>query len=75
VARSTGRPTRDIDFTPGVPTKLNRLSAVLDDLDTRARTEGVPEGRPFSHTARHSAAPVYGILGATSGSLISVCDI
>jgi hypothetical protein len=67
VARSAGRPTRDIDFTPGVATKLNRLSAVLDDLDTGVRTEGVPEGRPLSHTASHSAAPAYEIPDANLG--------
>lgn len=45
-------PTRDIDFTPRVtPENLGRLSQALTDLGARIRTEGVPEGLPFSHDA------------------------
>jgi len=45
-------PTRDIDFTPRATAEnLGRLSQVLSDLDARIRTEGVPEGLPFSHDA------------------------
>jgi hypothetical protein len=45
-------PTRDIDFTPRATVEnLRRLSQVLSDLDARIRTEGVPEGLPFSHDA------------------------
>lgn len=44
------RPTRDIDFTPSTTSEnLDRVSAALDDLDARIRTEGVPEGLPFGH--------------------------
>jgi hypothetical protein len=45
-------PTRDIDFTPRATAEnLGRLSQVLTDLDARIRTEGAPEGLPFSHDA------------------------
>lgn len=45
-------PTRDIDFTPRVTQEnLGRLSQALTDLGARIRTEGVPEGLPFSHGA------------------------
>jgi hypothetical protein len=45
-------PTRDIDFTPrATQENLARLSQVLTDLDARIRTEGIPEGLPFSHDA------------------------
>lgn len=45
-------PTEDIDITPAAtPDNLARLSNALDDLDARIRTEGVPEGLPFSHDA------------------------
>jgi len=44
--------TRDIDFTPrATGENLRRLSQVLTDLDARIRTEGTPEGLPFSHDA------------------------
>jgi hypothetical protein len=43
-------PTRDIDFTPrATQENLRRLSQVLTDLGARIRTDGVPEGLPFSH--------------------------
>ncbi len=45
-------PTRDIDFTPRVTQEnLGRLSQALTDLGAQIRTEGVPEGLPFSHDA------------------------
>lgn len=45
-------PTRDIDFTPrATQENLRRLSQALTDLGARIRTEGVPEGLPFSHDA------------------------
>ena len=45
-------PTRDIDFTPrATKENLGRLSQALTDLGARIRTEGVPEGLPFSHDA------------------------
>lgn len=45
-------PTRDIDFTPSTTREnLNRVSAALTDLGARIRTQGVPEGLPFSHDA------------------------
>lgn len=44
------RPTRDIDFTPSTTAEnLTRVSEALADLGARIRTEGVPEGLPFSH--------------------------
>ena len=49
-------PTRDIDFTPrATQENLRRLSQVLTDLDARIRTEGIPEGLPFSHDAESLA--------------------
>ena len=45
-------PTRDIDFTPrATQENLGRLSQALTDLGAQIRTEGVPEGLPFSHDA------------------------
>ena len=45
-------PTRDIDFTPRATAEnLRRLAQVLTDLDARIRTEGIPDGLPFSHDA------------------------
>jgi hypothetical protein len=45
-------PTRDIDFTPRATAEnLSRLSQALTDLDARIRTEGIPDGIPFSHDA------------------------
>jgi hypothetical protein len=45
-------PTRDIDFTPrATQANLRRLSRALTDLGAGIRTEGVPEGLPFSHDA------------------------
>jgi hypothetical protein len=49
-------PTRDIDFTPRTTAEnLSRLSQALTDLDARIRTEGTPEGLPFSHDAESLA--------------------
>jgi len=45
-------PTRDIDFTPDDSRQnLERLSAALEELGTRIRTDAVPEGLPFDHDA------------------------
>ncbi len=42
--------TRDVDLTPATsPTNLGRLSAALDRLGARIRTEGVPGGVGFDH--------------------------
>ena len=50
-------PTRDIDFTPRATAEnLSRLSQVLTDLDARIRTEGIPDGLPFSHDAASLAS-------------------
>lgn len=44
--------TTDVDVTPQLDHgNLQRLSAALEALDARIRTEGVPEGLPFSHDA------------------------
>lgn len=44
-------PTEDVDITPERSRQnLDRLSGALTELDARIRTQGVPEGLPFSHT-------------------------
>ncbi len=49
--------TRDIDLTPETGQEnLARLSLALTELGARIRTEGVPEGLPFSHDATSLAA-------------------
>jgi hypothetical protein len=45
----TGRrgPTRDVDVTPAtIRENLDRLAAVLREVDARIRTDAVPEGLP-----------------------------
>ena len=45
-------PTEDLDITPEQSTQnLTRLSAALDELEARVRTQGVEGGLPFSHDA------------------------
>lgn len=45
-------PTRDIDVTPDEdPVNLRRLSAALEQLGARVRTDSVPAGIPFDHSA------------------------
>lgn len=45
-------PTRDIDLTPDDdPANLRRLSAALEELDARVRTDSVADGIPFDHSA------------------------
>ncbi len=42
--------TTDVDVTPQIGAEnLQRLSTALRVLDARIRTEGVPDGLPFSH--------------------------
>ena len=42
--------TTDVDITPeDSEANLDRLSRSLDELEARIRTEGEPEGVPFSH--------------------------
>lgn len=49
--------TRDIDLTPDSSMEnLTRLSAALEELGARIRTEMVPEGLPFDHDASSLAA-------------------
>ena len=49
--------TRDIDLTPEASHEnLARLSLALAELGARIRTEGVPDGLPFSHDAMSLAA-------------------
>jgi hypothetical protein len=49
--------TRDIDLTPEASQEnLARLSLALKELGARIRTEGVPDGPPFSHDATSPAA-------------------
>jgi hypothetical protein len=46
-------PTRDVDFTPNdTAANLRRLSAALDELDARIRTDSVDGGLPFDHDAK-----------------------
>lgn len=48
--------TTDIDITPRrAQRNLERLSAALKELDARIRTEAIPAGLPFDHTARSLA--------------------
>jgi hypothetical protein len=50
-------PTEDLDITPEQSTEnLARLSAALDELNARVRTQGVEGGLPFSHDAESLAA-------------------
>ncbi|MCU1487387.1 MAG: hypothetical protein JWN67_4133 [Actinomycetia bacterium] len=45
--------TADIDVTPRTTAKnLQRLSAALDELEARIRTEAIPEGLPFRHDGK-----------------------
>jgi hypothetical protein len=45
-------PTRDIDLTPDdEPANLGRLSAALEELDARVRTDSVTGGIAFDHGA------------------------
>src|SRR5665811_2158008 len=63
-------PTRDIDFTPRATAEnLSRLSQVLTDLDARIRTEGIPDGLPFSHDGASLAAVGVWNLTCTFGEL------
>ncbi|HUY45372.1 MAG TPA: hypothetical protein VMV92_06560 [Streptosporangiaceae bacterium] len=49
--------TRDIDLTPATGQEnLARLSLALTELGARIRTDGVPDGLPFSHDATSLAA-------------------
>ena len=49
--------TRDIDLTPETGEEnLAKLSLALNELGARVRTEGVPDGLPFSHDATSLAA-------------------
>lgn len=49
--------TRDIDVTPEASHEnLARLSLALKELGARIRTEGEPDGLPFSHNATSLAA-------------------
>jgi hypothetical protein len=57
VAHGSPFPTEDIDITPEASVaNLSRLSAALDALAARVRTESVPEGLPFTHDAESLAA-------------------
>jgi hypothetical protein len=52
VAHGSPFPTEDVDITPeNSRGNLKRLSAALDDLDARIRTETVTEGLAFTHNA------------------------
>jgi len=44
--------TADVDITPALgDDNLRRLSAALDELGARVRSESAPEGLPFDHDA------------------------
>ncbi len=50
-------PTEDLDITPEQSAaNLVRLSAALDEMGARVRTEGVEGGLPFAHDAESLAA-------------------
>jgi hypothetical protein len=50
-------PTEDVDITPAPGLdNLERLSTALRDLEARVRTEGVPAGLAFDHSAESLAA-------------------
>jgi hypothetical protein len=49
--------TNDVDITPErTPDNLERLSAALNDLDARIRTDAAPEGLAFDHNGESLAA-------------------
>lgn len=57
VSHGSPFPTEDVDITPQTSKQnLSRLSAALDDLDARIRTESVDEGLTFAHDAESLAA-------------------
>jgi hypothetical protein len=57
--------TRDIDLTPDSSLEnLTRLSAALQQLEARKRTDAVDEGLPFDHDGRSLAASsVWNLIG------------
>src|SRR3954464_10063723 len=63
-------PTEDLDITPEASTaNLARLSAALDELGARVRTQGVEGGLPFSHDAESLGAVGVWNLVTPSGDL------
>jgi hypothetical protein len=63
-------PTEDLDITPEKSLdNLVRLSAALDELDARVRTQGVEGGLPFSHDAESLSAVGVWNLVTTHGDL------
>jgi hypothetical protein len=60
--------TRDIDLTPDASQEnLASLSQALTDLGARIRTEGAPDGLPFTHDASSLAAAEVWNLVCTDG--------
>ena len=64
------RPTRDVDVTPATTRQnLDRLAAALRELHARIRTEGAPDGLPFSTSAEALAGQRIPNLQTTYGEL------
>ena len=63
-------PTEDADITPdGDRRNLDRLAAALRELDARIRTEGAPEGLPFTCDAAALASAQTWNLTTDAGDL------
>jgi hypothetical protein len=64
------RPSRDVDVTPATTRQnLDRLAAALRELHARIRTEGAPDGLPFSTSAEALAGQRILNLQTTYGEL------
>jgi hypothetical protein len=62
--------TGDIDITPAMSdANLARLSAALDELDARVRTEAIVEGLPFAHDGASLAKAAVWNLVTNAGDL------
>ncbi len=62
--------TGDLDITPAASdANLARLSAALDELGARIRTDDEPEGLPFAHDARSLARGTVWNLVTDAGDL------
>ncbi len=70
VSHGSPFPTEDVDITPeSTSQNLARLSAALDHLQARIRTETVEDGLPFTHDAESLAAVITLNLTTVHGDL------
>ena len=70
LAHGSPFPTEDLDITPAADQdNLARLSAALDALDARVRTEGASDGLVFHHDAASLAAARTWNLTTVAGDL------